>query len=115
MTISEIVARDAAHKSLNFTGKRGFRKVLNQRVTAYLRNNGLPAPDVPAMIVKTVVALGWWLGTYLLLLLSHPPLPIKVGQCIMWALAIASVGFNVMHDSNHGSYFDNPVVTGPCL
>ncbi len=108
MTASEMVARDAAHKSLQFTGRRGFRTELNERVTAHLRDNGLPARDVPAMIVKTVGALGWWLGTYLLLLLGHFPPLINVGLCVLWALAIASVGFNVMHDSNHGSYSDNP-------
>lgn len=60
------------------------------------------------MVVKTVVALAWWLGTYLLLLLGHFPLVINIGLCVVWALAIASVGFNVMHDANHGSYSENP-------
>ena len=84
--------------------------MLNQRVTAYLRDNGLPARDVPAMIPKTIVTLAWWLGTYLLLLLGHLPLLVNIGLCVVWALAIASVGFNIMHDANHGSYSENPRV-----
>ncbi len=108
MSSSQSGTKVTSSRSLQFTGRRGFRKVLNERVSDYLRDNGLPARDVPAMVVKTVVALAWWLGTYLLLLLGHFPLVINIGLCVVWALAIASVGFNVMHDANHGSYSENP-------
>jgi len=47
-------------RSLPFTQQRNFRKTLNERVNAYLRDNGLPARDVPAMYRKTVIALAWW-------------------------------------------------------
>ena len=100
--------RKSSTRSLQFTEERGFRKVLNERVNAYLRDNGMPARDVPGMYLKTVVALGWWLGTYLLLLLGSFPPAINVVLCVVWALAIASVGFNVMHDANHGGYSANP-------
>jgi linoleoyl-CoA desaturase len=97
-------------RRLQFTQQRGFRKTLNERVDAYLRDNGIPARDVPAMYLKTAVALTWWLGAYLLLLLGHFPPLINVVLCVVWAMAIASVGFNVMHDANHGGYSDNPRV-----
>ena len=63
----------SATRSLPFTQQRHFRKTLNERVNAYLRENNLPARDVPAMYVKTVIMLAWWLGTYLLLLLGEFP------------------------------------------
>ncbi len=97
-------------RSLPFTQQRNFRKTLNERVNAYLRDNGLPARDVPAMYLKTVIALAWWLGTYLLLLLGNFPPLVNVLLCLVWALSIASVGFNVMHDSNHGGYSNHPRV-----
>jgi linoleoyl-CoA desaturase len=102
--------RKAPGRNLQFTKQRGFRKALNERVNAYLSENKLPARDVPAMYVKTAVVLGWWLGTYLLLLLGHFPPLINVALCVVWAMAIAAVGFNVMHDASHSGYSDTPGV-----
>ena len=95
-------------RSLRFTQHRDFQKTLNQRVETYLRDNNLRGRDVPAMYLKTALALAWWLGAYLLLLLVRLPIWADVALCIVWALAIASVGFNVMHDANHGGYSNNP-------
>jgi linoleoyl-CoA desaturase len=95
-------------RSLQFTQQREFRKALNERVNTFLRDNNIPARDVPAMYLKTAVALAWWLGSYLLLLLGHFPTIVNVILCIVWAMAIASVGFNVMHDANHGGYSNHP-------
>ena len=95
-------------RSLRFTQKRDFQKTLNERVQAYLRANHIPGRDLPAMYVKTGVALAWWLGTYLLLLFGEFPPLVNALLCVVWAMAIASVGFNVMHDANHGGYSDNP-------
>ncbi len=104
------INRDISSRSLRFTQHRGFQKVLNERVNAYLRDNNIPGRDVPAMYGKTVITLAWWLGTYLLLLLGHFPLLVNVILCLVWALSIASVGFNVMHDANHSGYSNHPFV-----
>ena len=106
------IAGKSPVRSLRFTQQRGFRKTLNERVDAYLRDNHIPGRDVPAMYLKTAVALAWWLGAYLLLLLGHFPPLVNLVLCVVWALAIASVGFNVMHDANHGGYSNNPRVNG---
>ena len=95
-------------RSLRFTQQRNFRKTLYERVDAYLLDNGIPARDVPAMYLKSAVILVWWLGTYLLLLLGHFPPLVNVVLCVVWAMAIASVGFNVMHDANHSGFSNNP-------
>ena len=97
-------------RNLRFTEQRNFRKTLNERVEAYLRDNNLPARDVPAMYVKTAVMLAWWLGTYLLLLLGGFPTPVNLVLCVVLAMAISAIGFNVMHDANHGAYSNNPRV-----
>ncbi|HTP01044.1 MAG TPA: acyl-CoA desaturase [Anaerolineales bacterium] len=105
----EVVAKSHV-RSLRFTQHLDFQKTLNERVNAYLRENNLPGRDVPAMYVKTAVALAWWLGTYLLLLLGHFPVGVNIALYLVWALAIACIGFNVMHDANHGGYSDHPRV-----
>lgn len=108
MTSSVNAAEKTAIRSLPFTVKRDFRKTLNERVNATLRDNNLPARDLPAMHLKTAVILAAWLGIYLLLLLGHLPPVVNLVLCLVWGMAIASVGFNVMHDANHGGYSDNP-------
>ena len=108
MSTSENIVGKSSIRSLRFTQQRNFRKTVNERVNAYLRDNDIPARDVPAMYLKTAVALAWWLGAYLLLLLGHFPPLVNLILCVVWAMAIASVGFNVMHDASHNGYSDNP-------
>jgi len=110
LTTSANIAVKSTFRSLRFTQHRDFQKTLNERVNAYLRDSHIPGRDLPVMYFKTAVALAWWLGTYLLLLLGHFSSPVNIILCLVWALSIASVGFNVMHDANHGGYSDHPVV-----
>src|SRR4030065_2245391 len=84
-------------RSLRFMQGGDFRKALNERVNAYLRDNNIPGRDVPAMYLMTVVALAWWLGTYLLLLLGHFPPLVHVVLCLAGAPAIAPGRFTLLH------------------
>jgi linoleoyl-CoA desaturase len=88
----------------------GFRKKLNQRVEDYFKSHQLPMRDVPAMYVKTAIILAWWLGSYLLLLLGGLPTLVNVLLCVSFGLATAGMGFNIMHDANHGAYSKHPLV-----
>jgi linoleoyl-CoA desaturase len=96
--------KDIPVKSLPFTKQIGFRRTLNKRIDAYLCENRIPARDAPAMYVKTAIVLAWWLVTYLLILLGGLPPALDALLCIVMALAMVSVGFNIGHDANHGSY-----------
>lgn len=108
MLVTEKIEDKTSRRSLPFTERLNFRKTLNQRVDAYLRDNNLPGRDLPAMYLKTAFVLAWWLGTYLLLLLGNFSPLVNLALCLVWAFAIAAVGFNVMHDANHGGYSNNP-------
>jgi linoleoyl-CoA desaturase len=110
MSTSANIAGKSTTRSLPFTQRRGFQKTLNERINAYLRDNNLPRRDVPTMYLKTMVVLAWWLVTYLLLLLGHFPPLVNIVLCLVWAMALASVGFNVVHDANHSGYSDHPFV-----
>lgn len=108
MAVSETISGKSTARSLRFTQRRNFQKTLNERVNAYLRENKIPGRDLPAMYLKTAVVLAWWLGTYLLLLFGNFSPLVNIILCLVWAMAMASVGFNVMHDANHGAYSNNP-------
>ncbi|MCL5995310.1 MAG: acyl-CoA desaturase [Chloroflexi bacterium] len=107
MSVQSIIKQTPV-KALPFTKQFGFRKILTERVEKYLKEHNLPARDVPAMYVKTTIVMGWWLVSYLLLLLGgfHPL--VNVALCISFGLATAGMGFNVMHDANHGAYSKHP-------
>ena len=91
-------------KSLPFTKQFGFRKIVVERVEAYLKENKLPMRDVPAMYLKTFTVMAWWLGTYLLLMLGGFSWPVNALLCVVFGLATAGMGFNIMHDAIHGGY-----------
>jgi len=110
MAASEKIVEKYPPRSLRFTQHHNFQKMLNERVNVYLRDNNIPGRDVPAMYLKAAVVLSWWLGTYLLLLLGHFSPLVNIALCLIWGMAMASVGFNVMHDANHGAFSANPRV-----
>jgi linoleoyl-CoA desaturase len=97
-------------RKIRFTQHTGFQKTLNERVNAFLLDNSIPGRDVPAMYFKTLIVIAWWLVVYLLLLFGHFPPPVNIILCLVWALAIASVGFNVVHDANHNGYSKHPFI-----
>ncbi len=57
------------------------------------------------MRAKTAAILGWFAGSYALLLLVGGTSPwVAVLLTLSLALATAGIGFSVMHDANHGAY-----------
>ena len=109
MSTSTKNAGKTVQRNIRFTQHRNFQKTLNERVQAYLRENKIPGRDLPDMYIKTAVMLGWWLASYVLLLQNFHPL-INILLCLVWGMSIAAIGFNVMHDANHGGYSDRPWV-----
>jgi linoleoyl-CoA desaturase len=103
-------AKQTSVKALPFTRHTGFRKTLNQRVDAYLKERRLSPRDVPAMYLKTFIVLGWWLGSYLLIMLAGLPPLVNLLLCVSFGLATAGLGFNIMHDAIHGAYSKRPWV-----
>ncbi len=95
---------DAATRLPRFKAQSTLRTDLDQAVDAYFRDAGLDPGGGPRMWVKSVALIGWALASYLLLILwastwwTAAPLAVSLG------LALAGIGFSVMHDGNHGAY-----------
>jgi linoleoyl-CoA desaturase len=106
------IAKQNYVKAVPFTGQRGFRKTLNKRVEDYLSANNIKSRDLPAMYVKSGVVLALWAltlagylafgaaGQYALALIC----------AVLFGTFVACVGFNIMHDANHGGYSNHPLV-----
>lgn len=102
------VLKEHPAKALPFTQQHGFRKVLTERVDAYIAEKKLPTRDVPAMYLKSAIIVACWVGIYLLVLLGGFPLWAKGLLCVPLAFAMAGIGLNIGHDANHGAYSENP-------
>lgn len=98
------IVKENPVKSLPFTKQFGFRKALYERVDAYLKDHNLPPRDVPEMYLKSAIIFAWWAGTYALILLGGLPALVNLALCVVFGLAVAGMGFNIMHDAIHGGY-----------
>ncbi len=84
---------------------------LKRRVEDYFARTGLPPRGGRAMHVKTAVMFCWFGASYgLLLAYGGASGWIAVLLTLSLALAMARIGFSVMHDANHGSYSNSPRV-----
>jgi linoleoyl-CoA desaturase len=58
--------------------------------------------------IKTVVLIGAAAATYSALIFTPMPVWSSLALCLLMGFVMASIGFSVMHDANHGSYSTKP-------
>ncbi len=88
----------------------GFHEELRTRVRRHLEATGQPAQGLPAMYAKTAVLFLWLAASYLLLVFAAETAWQALPLAVSLGLAVAGIGFNVMHDGSHGSYSPRPAV-----
>jgi linoleoyl-CoA desaturase len=81
-----------------------FHQHLKARVEQYLGASGRSPRDLPAMYVKTGVILAWFVASYVWLVFGADTVWGAAVGCVSVGLAVAGIGFSVMHDANHGGY-----------
>jgi linoleoyl-CoA desaturase len=90
---------------VRFPRDGGFHAAVKRRVEAYFLATGRARWGGTAMHAKTGAILGWFAGSYgLLLLWGGVSAWLAVALTVSLALATAGIGFSVMHDANHGAY-----------
>jgi linoleoyl-CoA desaturase len=87
--------------------KTGFYNDLKKRVDLYFEEQQLSKYANGQMVLKTVILLTAYLGSFALIL----TLPVGFGwTLVLWSfmgIALAGIGMSVMHDANHGAYSAN--------
>jgi linoleoyl-CoA desaturase len=86
----------------------GFHQELRSRVQTFLLSSGLPARGLPALYWKTALMFLWLASSYVLLVFAADTAWQALPLAVSLGLAIAGIGFNVMHDGSHGSYSTRP-------
>jgi linoleoyl-CoA desaturase len=96
-------AETILHKP-RFAPHTPLRAELNQAVDAYFERTGLERTGEGKMVLKSCIIFTWAALSYGFLLLWASTWWQAGLLCVSLGLALAGVGFSVMHDGNHGSY-----------
>jgi linoleoyl-CoA desaturase len=108
----EIAKKESPFQKVTF-GKLtadSFQRDVKERVDRYFREGNISKNFNTEMVIKTILILITWVGTYLLIL-SNSINPLgMLGLALIHGFATAMIGLNIGHDAIHGSYTKNQKV-----
>ncbi|MEO5906202.1 MAG: acyl-CoA desaturase [Saprospiraceae bacterium] len=81
-----------------------FFNTINTRVEQYFESTKLKRTGNRKLYIKTFILIGSAVAIYSSLLLVSMPPALAIFLCCLFGIVQAGIGFNVMHDANHGSY-----------
>jgi len=84
--------------------KKPFFNSINDRVEEYFYEKKLKKTGNKKLYVKTLILITGALMIYIVLLTIHVNPFMGVALCVLLGFLQATIGFNVMHDANHGSF-----------
>lgn len=84
-----------------------FQQDVRERVNDYFISGNLSRHANGEMILKTVIILAGWSGTYLLIVFNLVPPWVMLLLALAHGFFAAMVGMNIGHDAIHGSYTGN--------
>ena len=91
-------------KKIAFPVRGEFKKIVKMRVDRYFVDRRLPHTGSWPMLLKTTIILTWLAVSYVLLVFFSASLLMAMITGFALAQGVVLVGFNIMHDGNHGSY-----------
>lgn len=84
--------------------KSGFSDALKVRVSAHFKDREISTKATWRGWIKAWFFILGSVACYVALVFGSWPLPVLLGLCVLMAIFIAGVGFNVMHDAVHGNF-----------
>lgn len=80
-----------------------FTRTLNRRIQAYFKDHGISRHANGAMLLKVLVALLWWAGSYTLILLNCWSNLELIALYLLHGFGQLFMAFNLAHDANHSA------------
>jgi linoleoyl-CoA desaturase len=81
-----------------------FHSELKKRINTYFTEKGKPFTGGVKIYIKALVLFAAFVGLYVHLVFFTPAAWLAIIECMLLGLAVASIGFNIMHDGGHGSF-----------
>ena len=94
----------AGEQRLKFSGDNRFHRELRRRVDADFQRRGCHQRDSASMIAKTAIILGTFALSYVALVFFAHSVWAGLLLAVLLGVAMAGIGFNIMHDGGHQSY-----------
>ena len=91
-------------QKISFPQKGEYYSELRKRVEDYFTNKNINHAGNWKMYLKTFLILTLFVGSYISLVFFSNTLVIALISAFFLAQAFILIGFNIMHDGNHGSY-----------
>jgi len=97
---------------VSFKGKndRNFVTDLKNEVNRYFEANNLSKNADYRMVLKTIILLSVYFGSYALIISGALSWPVMLGLCVVMGIGMAGIGFSVSHDALHGAYTSNNLI-----
>lgn len=86
------------------TKEHPFFDELKKRVDEYFEKTGKSQWGNWKIYLKTGILLSTMVGMYIWLVFFTPGILLSIALCTLLGFTLAGIGFNVMHDSAHGSF-----------
>ncbi len=93
--------------TFNNSTSRKFSKTVRQRVDHYFEEHNLSKHANLQMVVKTVLLLILYFGSYALIISGQLSLVAMWFLTFVMGIGMAGIGFSVSHDALHGAYSSN--------
>lgn len=86
------------------TVKQSFHTELKKRINDYFQSTGKSLSGNTRLYTKAIILLVVFFFLYIHLVFFTPAIIWAIPECILLGIAIAGIGFNIMHDGAHGSF-----------
>lgn len=96
--------------TFNNSTSRAFSKTVKKRVNEYFEENNLSKHANLQMVVKTIVLLTLYFGSYALIMSGQLSLGAMWVLTFLMGIGMAGIGFSVSHDALHGAYSSNKYI-----
>jgi linoleoyl-CoA desaturase len=84
--------------------KQSFHTELKKRINDYIQSTGKTLSGNTRIYTKALILLASFLFLYIHLVFFTPGIFFSIVESVLLGIAIAGIGFNIMHDGAHGSF-----------
>lgn len=97
-------------QKVSFSAKSEFYPELRKRVDLYFSEKGIKHTGNWKMYLKTMVIFALFVSSYFSLLFLSNTIIVALISAFLFSQAVVLIGFNIMHDGNHGSYSKSKMI-----